>query len=192
MRYPILNFVFALVLLLSISQVALADSGSRLMGGVSGGGGNVINPMPPERNLDPEVAEDIIENSVAHVQTYLADLERTHRSPNSDTELKQLYKKIFDGPQSIHRVVQQVEPKVEETRPCYDAQAKPVDGSIYSRKRNTICISAYTLSQKVHEAEIQDQSIALMLHEYGELVGLSEDEAVLLQKKALEDLRATK
>ena len=183
----IASFILSLLV-----AIASADGGPttdrRPEGGVSGGGGNVISPMPPDRHLDPEHAEGIIEGTVNHVRTYLYDLELDHKNDRVTSAFKPITEKLFDGKKTILNIIDRIEPDVEDERPCYDGQRKPVDGSIYSHKKNTICISAFNLSKKVHRSQLEDQSTALMIHEYSELVGLSEDEAVLLQKKTLEDL----
>lgn len=77
---------------------------------------------------------------------------------------------------------------VESEEPCYTLNGTPADGSIFSEKSNSVCISAKTIAEKVHIEEVPKQAAALSLHEYAEVIGLSEEDAVNLQKRALDEL----
>lgn len=158
-------------------------------GGVSGGGGNVINPTPPNEALDGETAEEIVKASFKYVHIYLQDKASQYQNNEMSPADQNLYAKIFEGNNNIINAVGTIRPKVEDERPCFDFASKPVDASVVSRKPNTFCVSAFSLGQKVIHSEIPIQSTALMIHEYSELIGLSEDEAVIFQTKALEDLK---
>jgi hypothetical protein len=101
----------------------------------------------------------------------------------------QAFAKLFAQPQSVFAVIEQVWPSVRDSRPCYDSAQNPVDGSVANFHEGTFCISAYSIAQKVHRKEIPAQSAALLMHEYSELVGLTESEAVSLQSHVLEDFK---
>ena len=175
------------LLIFGISAFAIP---SQLEGGVSGGGGNVLNPTPPSRSIDEETAEHLVKSSYRYVKILVQEKFQKMATGNLNQEDFKIYAKILRGPKDIFAVIDQVRPKVEEEKPCYDLARKPVDASIVSKTPNTFCVSSYSLAKKVDAEEIPLQSSALMIHEYSEIMGLSEQEAVELQAKALEDLNA--
>lgn len=154
-------------------------------GGMSGGGGNVFPVRVPESYQDPEQVEDSIHSSrrmaVQTLQTLQSELAVAE---SADPILSA----IFALPGDIVATSQRVKPHIEEDEPCYDRHGAPVDGSILSERAGRFCISAFTIAQKVHAEEIQAQAAALMIHEYSELVGASEEEAQHIQKAALNKL----
>lgn len=158
-------------------------------GGVSGGGGNVIDPREPDRYLDPEEAEGIVESSHSIFYKYIVNKKKMFHSNQLNQTQSEVFRPVFEAPRDIIETIHKVRVHVEDDHSCWDAQKRPVDGSIFSKKDNSICISAFNLAQKAHVEDIPHQSAALMLHEYSELVGLSEEEAVQVQVEALSDLR---
>jgi hypothetical protein len=160
-------------------------------GGVSGGGGNVISPTPPDRYIDPDHVEHLVKNSVDGVKTYFFESERKYRRglPVEEKPYQKIYDALFDREINIHEIIKRNFPEVEDSRPCFDLDRNPVDGSFKSNGESEICISAYNLAKKVNIKEMEAQSIALMAHEYVELAGLSDDDAVTFQKKVLKDLK---
>lgn len=158
-------------------------------GGISGGGGTVINPDKPTKTQNPEVIEHVISNSkpqfYAYVQKKYQDFLAGRLSPVEND----LYAKLFSSnSQDLNSVMKKYSVYVDDKSPCYSSDRTPVDGSIYSSVPNSVCISAVAFAEKVDYPQVTKQSIALMLHEYGEVSGLSEDDAVTLQKSALVDL----
>ncbi len=159
------------------------------VGGVSGGGGNVMNPTPPEGYQDPEMVEDQVKSLVSVLRTYLLNKHNEFKKGTLSPEHNRLFGALFLPPQNVFSVMQSVVPHVDDDRPCFDSDRRPVDGSIFSHRPNRFCISSFSLARKVHFREIPAQATALMLHEYSEWMGLSEDQAQVLQAKALVDLR---
>lgn len=182
LRYCIV-FLVTLIAVFSWAQPFIRE------GGVSGGGGNVINPTPPQESLDGDAAEEIVKASFKYVRIYLEDKAIRYQNNQMTLKDKHLYSKLFEGQNNIMNAVRTVRPKVEDDHPCFDYASRPVDASVVSRKPNTFCVSAFMLGQKVVHTEIPIQSTALMIHEYTEIVGVSEEEAVIFQTKALEDLK---
>ena len=104
-------------------------------------------------------------------------------------EDKILFAKIFSGPQNILEILHIVTPDIEEHKPCFDFDRQPVDASIATLKKNTFCLSAFNIRRKVIESEIPAQTMALAIHEYSEVIGLNEEEAVALQTRVLIELK---
>jgi len=96
---------------------------------------------------------------------------------------------VFNSEKNIESVMTEVRMYVKDHSTCRDADQKPVDGSIVNPVPDSICISAFNIANKTDAADIPPQSTALILHEYGELIGLTEAQAVMLQTLVLEELR---
>lgn len=172
---------------LFLSLKAFGDNFLIFRGGVSGGGGNVISPIPPDRYIHPSVAEKIVKKSYDEAQTYFFESERKYRRGLSKEELKfqKIYEILFAGKVDIQKIIKRNFPEIEEHEPCFDFLNQPVDGSISNELEPIVCISAFNLAKKVNLKEMAVQSLALMVHEYAELAGLGEEDAVLLQKQVL-------
>lgn len=160
-------------------------------GGVSGGGGNVIDPTPPDILPETDTVEYMIKSSLKQVHTYLYQKSQQFESGQLSQYEQELFAKVFRRENSILKALYKVEPEVDERQPCFDFDRQPVDASIATNKQNHFCVSAFTLRQKVIHSEIPAQSAALMIHEYSEIVGANEDDAVALQRLALDELKAT-
>ncbi|MDG0817219.1 hypothetical protein [Bdellovibrio svalbardensis] len=180
---------FFAFILLSLSANTWAWSGMIREGGVSGGGGNVINPQMPTSTVDPEEAEHIVKASAVYTQIFFAHAKAQFANGEASSEILPVYKKLFSGPRDLDTVLQNVRPHVRESGPCYDYNMQPVDASVAGSLPNRFCVSAFALSRKVQADQIPVQAAALMAHEYTEIMGLDEDEAVMIQKQALQDLQ---
>ena len=172
-------------------MTSISSSAHKLLefGGVSGGGGNVISATPPVAPTDSETAEELIKKSRQFVNLYLGQKSEKFQANQMNDQEHILYSKIFAGPKNILNAVEKISPDIEDDGPCYDYENKPVDASIANRPKNKFCISAHSISQKVDHQEIPIQSAALMIHEYSEIVGTTEEEAVTLQTQAIEELK---
>jgi hypothetical protein len=175
----LLSFLLALVVLPAFS----------FEGGVSGGGGNIIAPKAPQYPVDPETAEHMVYHSHDLLKNYVAHKKSAFKNNQLSVQQRQVFAPIFNSPQSIESVIKNVRLDVEDDEACWDTQHQAVDGSTITRDHNSICISAYNLANKTEESDIPPQAAALMLHEYSELIGLSEDQAVRVQTIVLSELR---
>lgn len=184
--------VFRVLSVVSLTLIISGTAYSRPIsrdGGVSGGGGNVINPTPPERIIDGDSVEHVVKASVAYTRLYFKNVHAQYLAGELPSDINPVFEKLFADRDHFVRVLEEVRPHVVEETPCYDRGMNPVDASIVSGRPGRFCVSAYSMARKVHVDEIPIQSAALMAHEYSELVGLNEDDAVTVQKKALEDLK---
>lgn len=171
------------------SQMSSAAPLRGFEGGVSGGGGNLLEARTPLKPIHPEVAEKIVHDSYAVFLTYIGQKRKDYFSKKLSPEQQVAFAPIFEAAQEIEAMARNRRMQVDDHSPCWDSNHRPVDGSTLSRLPNSICISAFTIAQKSEVNDIAPQSAALMLHEYGELVGLTETEAVGAQIEALKDLR---
>lgn len=98
-----------------------------------------------------------------------------------------LYKNQTDQANQFIGLLKEGSVEVRLTEPCFDKNGTAKDGSIYASQKNQICISAFLLSKKLSKSNFESELAALMIHEFSHFLGTTEDEAVSLQKKALED-----
>ncbi len=174
------------LLVFFISNLFLSVS---FAGGVSGGGGNVIDPTLPEGPQDSEIIERMIKRTTLDLKTYVQNKKNHFENGQMNSDDFNLYKPLFYNSTPIDIIIQKIKVKVQEHRPCYDSSKTPVDGSIHSESSDSICLSALRISKKVHIQDVPAQSLALMMHEYSEVIGMNEEFAVTLQKRTLEDLQ---
>lgn len=73
---------------------------------------------------------------------------------------------------------------------CQDKFGNDVDGSIYSPKEDSICISLKNLGSKLAVDNAKAQTVALVAHEYAHLMGYDEDDAVFVQNWVLDSYSA--
>lgn len=171
------------------NSLSVAASAFDEIGGVSGGGGNVMNPTPPEGYQDPEMVEGQVKSLVSVLKNYLFSKQNELIRGSLSPEHSRLFGALLLPKQNVFSVMTSVVPHVDDERPCFDSERRPVDGSIFSHHPNRFCISSFSIARKVHIKEIPAQATALMLHEYSEWMGLTEAQAQVLQAKALVDLR---
>lgn len=120
----------------------------------------------------------------------ISQFQRGELSP----EDRAAFGKLLESKSSINEASRSAKLDVEDDRPCFDAAQKPVDGSIYDKhhgsiERGRICVSSYSIAQKVERHDVRAQSAALLAHELTEVLGFEEDDAVRVQARVLDDFR---
>ena len=168
---------------------ALPASALPLQGGVSGGGGNLIAPKPPIAYVDPETTKQIVYHSVDTLIDYVNAKKISYANGVLPPEQEKAFAPIFTSSKSIEDVIASTRLYVSDEHSCWDSAHQAVDGSTVTPEPDSICISAYNIANKTDASDIPPQAVALMLHEYSELVGLSETQAVQAQLSALQELR---
>lgn len=180
---------FSKAVLLMSGLIALSSIALAVTGGVSGGGGFVIDPLAPEYPQDLAYTKRLIHKSTHDLEDFVLWKKSKWKREGVPLEMKTIYFKLFENSErNLLRVADKIDIHIEESGPCLTYEGMPVDGSINS-KPGTICVSAKTFSEKVSYADTSRQAIALSLHELSEIVGLSEAEAVQLQIEVLKDLQ---
>lgn len=169
---------------------ALLFSQLSFAGGISGGGGNVINPTPPSSYQDPREIRHIIHGSKFLLCKFIAAKYALYKSGSMSDEDIQMYSVLFaDHGFNLHEVMEEISLDIPLDRPCYDQDGNIFDGSTFNQKENSVCISAYSIAKKVDKLEVPMQSAALVMHEFSEVVGLTDDEAIVLQNEVLKELK---
>lgn len=175
--------------LVFVATHATAKHGLDLNGGVSGGGGFVISPETPDQYVSPDKVESLIEKQAEPcLENYL--INKKKKFDNGELpghEFNTLEPILKQG--VIFKTIKNTRLIVVDGNSCFGSNGEPTDGSFFKDKKKAICISAKNLAEKVHHKELKPQTLALMMHEYSEMLGFSEDEAVSVQKIVLEDLK---
>ncbi len=100
-----------------------------------------------------------------------------------------MYSVLFaDNENNLHGVMEEIKLDIQLDQPCFDILGNVFDGSTFNQKKHSICISAFTIAQKCIKNEIPTLASALVMHEFSEVVGLSDEEAIALQKQVLSEL----
>ncbi|MGZ3789660.1 MAG: hypothetical protein ACXVLQ_14115 [Bacteriovorax sp.] len=176
-----MKFLSVLTIVLSLNAHA---------GGVSGGGGNLISPIAPSEKQDPREIRNIIRGSKSLLKKFVSAKYALYTNGSMDYESLRLYSTLFaDNDNNLHEVMEEIALDIPLDKPCYDSLGNIFDGSTYNQKRHSICISAYTIAEKCDKNEVPLQARALVFHEFSELTGLSDEDAITLQKQVLNELK---
>lgn len=178
-------------IVLSVFLILILNSVVHAAGGMSGGGGKLIDPTPPDKIVSVRKVKEIIKESAEDcLKKYLVEKRNSLKQGQLNGYEAATMEKLFSHPQNIFKVVDKTHVIIQEDTSCFDHQDEPTDGSFFNQDKKAICISALNISKKVHQKEIKPQSLALMMHEYSEVMGFSDDEAVHLQTTVLQDLKS--
>jgi hypothetical protein len=163
-----------LAVLILFTQKIFAD------GGMDGGGGGTLpaHPVPVYK------VQEIVHESKQKLLYLFNDYEMRlkYGTPSS------LLSKLFLGPRKVQEVLNDLRVEIRTEKPCLTSQGTEVDGSIYGIKPNTICISAFRISQKIDLAMAEREILALLAHEVSHFMGSDELEATELQKDIAWDI----
>lgn len=173
-----------------LTLLAVTFSLQALAGGVSGGGGNLISPTAPSEKQDSREIRNVIKGSKSLLKHFIKAKYALYKTGSMNYEDLRLYSVLFaDNENNLHEVMEEISLDIRLDEPCYDSFGTIFDGSIFNQKSHSICISAYTIAQKCELNEVPAQATALIFHEYSEFVGLSDNDAITLQKQVLEELK---
>lgn len=175
--------------MLSLLVLMTTLSAGAREGGVSGGGGNMLSPKPPSHQVDAETAEHMILQAREILKKYVFEKKYAFHNGTLSAEQMDAFEPIFNSQKNVEDTMRTARLHIKERHACWDENSQPVDGSTIAPTPNSICISARNIATKADISDITPQSAALMLHEFSELVGLSEDQAVKAQAAALAELR---
>lgn len=163
--------IFIALLVLS-TQTAFPAS---IIGGMDGGGGGTLPTYP----VPVYMVQDIAYEAKPKLLFLFNSYERQLKYPQRNS----LVSKLFLGPRKVQDVLKDLRVEVRSDQPCLSSQGTEVDGSIFGIKPNTICISAFRISQKVDMAVADREILALLAHEVSHFMGADESEATDLQKE---------
>lgn len=172
------SFATPIPILTSLPQDPIYYAGED--GGASGGGGFYLPAIP--NDYDPDDMDKAIRALKLASSHFVNSLNRsTDLLGDIETHFPLLKKHL------LIEIASKTPPVIYTKSACVNGQGLSVDGSLYSHYPNTICVSAKTLHQKVNDKEYFIQGLALLAHEYSEIAGFSEDEAVQLQKFVIQN-----
>ncbi|MBK9293425.1 MAG: hypothetical protein IPM57_03125 [Oligoflexia bacterium] len=143
-------------------------------GGISGGGGGTIIPDP----AGTEFIKLQLTNARLSLLMFFKNLSYSKSRPE-----------LFAGQDNIIEKIKTYSLNIETAKACVDFDGQANDGSINSDP-NTICISAFTIGQKVSMITAYPQLLALLAHEYSHLMGYDEKQATEFQKEVLYSVKA--
>jgi hypothetical protein len=170
-------------------SAAFLIASSALAGGMSAGGGNLIHPIPPTDFVPPHIVAGMIVKSQQRLVDYLTAKKVAFTNDQLDQVQRSAWSPIFTSEKDILYFVSTFRPLILERESCHDSNNNDVDGSVWSLTPDTVCISALNISKKAAANDIPPQATALLLHEYSELIGLSDEQAIQAQSAALNELR---
>lgn len=176
------------LLFLVVSTFAFA----KFDGGISGGGGNVINPTPPNGPQDPKEVRHVIKESRRLLLGFLYKKQLEYKAGKMSSEDAALYVRFFEienDEEDLCEITKDIKIEIPTDKACFDMHGNEYDGSAFNPKEKSICISAFRIAQKTSMKEVPVQSAALMLHEFGEALGLSDEDAVRIQAQAIKELK---
>jgi hypothetical protein len=163
---------------------------SAFAGGISGGGGNLISATKPLEMQDPREIRNIINGSQQLLKKFINAKFVLYNANSMDYDSLRLYSVLFaDNENNLHEVMEEITLDIQLNKPCYDSNGTAFDGSTFNQKKHSICISAYTIAQKCTKNEVPTQATALILHEFSEVVGISDEDAIVLQKQVISELK---
>lgn len=175
---------------LTISLLVFSNLAFAKAGGISGGGGNVINPTAPKYSQDPREVRAIIRGSTQLLLKFLYAKYALFKAGSMDYENIKLYSEFFEEDDEICEITKEIKIDIPLDKGCFDSQGNEFDGSSFNPKERTICISAYRIAKSTDKYEIPVQSAALIMHEYSEALGLSDEDATIIQKQVLNELKS--
>lgn len=174
--------IASLILVMSTSLNAHAEavlkinlinpSASVIEGGMSGGGGDALDPGG---YVD---ASQLM--SFARIELLLFFKQKSTKPMSSF-----IAQVVNNSPSMMDIIINT--PIYDTYSICQDSHGNTVDGSIYSPYPNTICINSSFMSRFTPE-EARKQLLALVAHEYSHLLGLNEVDATSLQREVYEQL----
>jgi hypothetical protein len=173
-----MKMFFVCLMLLSVEAMA---------GGMSGGGGNVLVSRESSAHTNIELTARLIDEAHSQIIPYLK-LKR--EQIQNDENAAPILEKLFALNPQILNLIESAAPNILMSRPCLDDRSRKYDGSARPHAEAPLCISAWRIGHKLKQSEVTNQAIALLLHEYSELSGFSDREAIELQTYALKDLNA--
>ena len=181
--------MFVKSLLITFVSIAATQSAFAEHGGISGGGGGTSVPV----KTDLVSIKQSASQAKLPIIAFLNEEEWRFKQLNSGMSDKwqSLSPKLFNGTVTIFDIINRTSVEVRETAPCLDSNRTEVDGSVFSKYAESICISSYRLVQKLDAYNYDYETSALVLHELSHLLGATEEEAVSIQVAFILNMRTS-
>lgn len=176
------HLVASLIFIASLAAHAAPE------GGMSGGGGNVIAEEPVSKAVPVELTAKIVRHAFSHVVPYLEyKAEKLQKGEAVPNEIRMLLTKSH-----VRTIAAQNPPQVLTQKPCLDGEQTEFDATNDISRPAVVCVSALRISKRLERDEIEAQSVALLIHEYSELVGFDDQDAIQIQRAVLSDFRESR
>jgi hypothetical protein len=183
------NLPLSCHLLISGAWLAIACVEAHAAGGVSGGGGNVIVSYPQSVAPSVPAVRSRIRALKPMMERYFQEKEAAFASGSLPTAQYAALQPLFSGYPDVAMAIRPIEVQIEEHAPCHDADGNPFDGSTRGLNSDQVCLSALRIAGKVEASELGAQISALMAHEFAEVLGLDDENAIRIQEIVLKDFR---
>lgn len=180
-----MTVVTALTVSIGVTSPAWAS-----LGGISGGGGNCIVSQIPTKSLDPEYVEHTVRILKPTVISFLQQKEQMFKNGEMADDEALIYQPLFEKMSSVAEALNPIPVHVDDKNPCFDQVGQEFDGSTLAPQANMICISAKRIARKLEQDDLAPQASALLVHEFSEKVGLTDDDALQIQARVLGELRS--
>lgn len=158
-------------------------------GGVSGGGGHLLFPVQGKSPLPRSAVERELAAVHGRVVSYLVNKEQQLRRGELPAGERAVFEPLFQQPRDVIGISARTSLDFEDDHPCFDSAAAPADASTISDHANSICVSSFTIAKKVDPRNLGAESAAILVHEFSELAGFGEEEAVKLQTQVFADYK---
>ena len=168
-----------LVLVLMVLFSELSPAGI-----ITGGGGGLIDSQSSSPN---DVSRVMQEWGGSIIQAWLNRLEMEYELQDANSQLQSPFYKIFSDKAAFYEKIKKTGVEIRYNEPCFDAEHKAFDGSVFARHANAVCVSAFSAAPKVTIYSVESQILALLMHEFSHLAGCDEAEAVAIQLRAIDD-----
>jgi hypothetical protein len=169
--------------LIGMSSIMIATSIAQAGGVGSGGGGTTV----PDPSSAADIETAIQQDARLMIEAWLFRQEKNYHEQTLEVRMKNPLRKIFDFSLSMHQIISRFRVEIRKDAPCLDSAKNPVDGSVFGRERDSICMSVFSMAPKLTKYNYKAEAFALLVHEYSHLAGTTEEEAVAIQKVALQD-----
>jgi hypothetical protein len=153
-------------------------------GGASGGGGFFLQSQPDATPAPIAHPEAIVNKAYGYILSIAESGERGMHFKDAPAVLAK-----FLANSELGETLEVIKPLGHASGPCLNKYHEEVDGSIYSFAPNTVCISTFNLAEKVAAQDQFPQTAGILVHEYAEVMGHTEPEAIQLQTLMIDYIR---
>jgi hypothetical protein len=164
--------------ILVIMSLMLSTSTIAKDGNVSGGGGGETLPQNP---VSPARIYEVVTRAKLGLRLFLKNELYRYGITEIHSPLEQ---KLFGSQKTLADALETADIEIQMDAPCYNADNKPVDGSIVGVRKGNICISPFSIAPKLIEERAYIETLALILHELTHTIGANEVEANEYQVRA--------
>jgi hypothetical protein len=158
-------------------------------GGVSGGGGNLLHPIQPREPMPTSEVFHEIESMQGRLVVYFEGKLEEFREGELPVEERELFGSLFRLERNVIDLAASTSLLFNSDAPCMDLSESPVDASTVSLRANSICVSSFSISHRVDPKILGAESAAILAHEFSELAGFDESQAVRLQAAVFADYK---